>query len=167
MSAKKPHPLQWLAEPLEEEPSFVQRAMFGCQACYLDGRLVLVLAMRPKGPWRGVLVPTDRERRPAILAEFPALKPHPVLPKWLYLPEAMDEFEEIGMEIVERILAGDERFGVEPGEKSAGGRKSKERKEKPSPTRVGAKKKAATKKIAKKAAAKKRAATKSKKKHAR
>ena len=31
----------WLAEPLMEEPSFVQRPMFGCEAIYLRGLLAL------------------------------------------------------------------------------------------------------------------------------
>lgn len=43
---KREHPLQWVVEPLMEQPSYLQRAMFGCQGCYLHGRLMLVLAAR-------------------------------------------------------------------------------------------------------------------------
>ena len=34
------HVLQWVVEPVETEPSFLQKHMFGCQGIYLFGRLV-------------------------------------------------------------------------------------------------------------------------------
>jgi hypothetical protein len=40
---KREHPLQWLIEPLMGEPSSLEKPMFGCQACYLHGRLALVV----------------------------------------------------------------------------------------------------------------------------
>jgi hypothetical protein len=107
------HRFGWLAEPMADEPSFVLRPMFGCLACYLHGRLVLVLADR-RPPWRGLLVPTAREAHAALRADFPALEPHPVLPKWLFLPEGTDDLETIGAALVERALADDPRLGVEP-----------------------------------------------------
>lgn len=110
------HRFGWLAEPLADEPSFVLRAMFGCLACYLHGRLVLVLADR-RPPWRGLLVPTARERQAALREDFPALAPHPVLPKWLYLPEGTDDLEAVGAALVELALADDARLGVEPAPK--------------------------------------------------
>lgn len=86
--------------------------MFRSVRCYLEGRLVLVLADR-REPWRGLLVPTSREMHAGLLAELPELRQHPVLGKWLYLPEASGRFAETAREIVQRILALDHRIGIE------------------------------------------------------
>ena len=43
--------------------------------------------------------------------------PHSVLPKWLYLPESVEDFETSAQEIVEAIRINDPKFGVEPKEK--------------------------------------------------
>lgn len=113
------HRFGWLAEPMADEPSFVLRPMFGCLACYLHGRLVLVLADR-RPPWRGLLVPTARDRQAALRAEFPSLTPHPVLSKWLHLPDGADDLETVGAALVERALADDARLGVEPAPRRRG-----------------------------------------------
>jgi hypothetical protein len=107
------HPLQWIFEPLETEPSFFQKPMFGCQAAYLFGKLVLVLAAKEE-PWNGLLVCTSREFHATLIAEYPELRPHPILPKWLYLPQACDEFEESARELALHALKNDSRIGVEP-----------------------------------------------------
>jgi hypothetical protein len=88
--------------------------MFGCQAAYLFGRLVLVLAGKEE-PWNGLLVCTSREYHSALIGEYPSLHPHPVLPKWLYLPQSCDEFEETAQQLVLQVLKNDRRIGVEPG----------------------------------------------------
>lgn len=121
---KSAHPLQWVVEPIEEEPSFIAKAMFGCQGCYLFGRLVLVLAARG-GPWMGLLIPTDKKHHPSLRREHPGLVSHAVLKKWLYLPESTDDFEERARTLVESILANDPRLGVEPASSSAKVRKSR------------------------------------------
>lgn len=110
------HPYAWLWEPLESEPGFVLRAMFGAKAAYLDGRLVLCFSAGEE-PWRGLLVCTDRERQPSLQAEFPALTPHAILPKWLYLPEAEDGFETVAQRLVRLARNRDPRLGVEPSPK--------------------------------------------------
>ena len=107
------HPLAWVVEPLEAEPTLLVRPMFGGRAVYVRGRFVLYLTAKEE-PWRGVLVPTERVHQPSLLAEFPALKPHSILPKWLYLPEAAGSFERDVAELVRRIRAGDLRIGIEP-----------------------------------------------------
>ena len=88
-------PFEWLIEPFFDDPSFVVRPMFGAHACYLRGRLVLVLAGRHQEPWHGILVPTEREHHESLRRELPALTPHEVLGKWLYLSASGDSFEEI------------------------------------------------------------------------
>lgn len=112
--ARLVHPLAWVIEPLESDPTLVVRAMFGCRAVYLHGRLVLCLAAKHE-PWLGVLVPTDRAHHAALIAERPALRPHAVLAKWLYLPEASASFERDAAWLVARARAGDPRVGVAPG----------------------------------------------------
>jgi hypothetical protein len=42
------------------------------------------------------------------------LSPHPILPKWLYLPEAAASFERDAQRIVARIRQLDPRFGIVP-----------------------------------------------------
>jgi hypothetical protein len=107
------HPLQWILEPAEAELSFFQRPTFGCQAVYLFGRLVFVLAAKEE-PWNGLLVCTSRDYHAALIGEFPSLQPHPVLGKWLYLAQCDDTFEETSRELVLRAAKDDRRIGVEP-----------------------------------------------------
>ena len=111
---KKPqNPLLWVVEPIMDEPSYLQKSMFGCQACYLHGRLVLLLTSGAE-PWNGLLIPTDHPFHDAIRNDFNTVKQHPVLKKWLYLPEASEDFETVAFDIVEVIRMNDQRFGVEP-----------------------------------------------------
>jgi hypothetical protein len=117
MPPKQPHPLLWIADPLRDNPSYLDKAMFGCRAVHYDGRFVLALAMKDE-PWRGVLVPTEREHQPSLIAEFPALAPHPVLTKWLYLPENAPTFETDAARLVTLIRRLDPRIGVLPGTKA-------------------------------------------------
>lgn len=93
------HPFHWVVEPLVEEPSYIEKAMFGCRGCYLYGRLVLVLAAR-------------RRDHQALIA-------HPILKKWLYLAESSVDFEDAARALVESILANDPRTGVEPKARSS------------------------------------------------
>ncbi len=109
----KPHPLRWVVEPLEQEPSYLEKAMFGARGCYLHGRLVLVLAAR-KEPWKGLLVPTDRRHHASLMDEFPCLTVHTILGKWLYLSEDTEDFEEAASRLVDLIAEEDPRIGVLP-----------------------------------------------------
>jgi hypothetical protein len=117
MPPKPPHPLLWLAEPLCDNPSYLDKPMFGGRAVHFGGRFVLFLVWKDE-PWRGVLVPTEREHQPSLIAEFPALSPHPVLPKWLYLPERTETFEADAAHLVALIRRLDPRIGVIPGAKA-------------------------------------------------
>lgn len=86
--------------------------MFGCVGCYLRGQLVLVLADRHE-PWQGLLVPTERHAHDSLLSDYPGLRVHPVLGKWLHLPHGSGVFDETGAALVRAIATGDPRFGVE------------------------------------------------------
>jgi len=104
--------LEWVKERLEAEPSYVQKSMFGCVACYLRGRLVLVLAARKEEPWQGILIPTVREFHEELTRLHAGLVRHSVLGKWLYLPRSSEDFEETARALAERIVADDPRIGV-------------------------------------------------------
>lgn len=105
--------LLWILEPLERDAGYLRRKMFGCDAAYLDGLLYLVAADR-EDPWSGLLVCTSQERHEALLAEFPALRAHPVLGKWLYLPQTDEDFETVAARMAQLALARDPRMGVAP-----------------------------------------------------
>jgi len=114
---KKPqNPFLWVVDPIIEEPSYIDKAMFGCRAIYLHGRLVLLLTSGAE-PWNGLLIPTDHQFHESIKQDFFSVVQHPVLKKWLYLPEASEDFESVASDIVETIRTGDQRFGVEPKER--------------------------------------------------
>lgn len=110
--AKPAHRYAWLWEPLESDATFVVRPMFGSKAVCLDGRQQLCFFAKTE-PWRGVLVCTDRVFHESLRAEFPALEPHPVLPKWLYLPEVVDDFERVAERLVTLVSRRDPRIGVD------------------------------------------------------
>jgi len=125
------HPHQWLWEPLESDPTFVLRSMFGTKAVYLSGRMLFCFSAGAE-PWRGVLVCTNRTQHASLQAEFAALVPHPILPKWLYLPESAGTFERSATRLVALARQRDPRIGITPGAK-------KKAKTKPVPRRRGRK----------------------------
>ncbi|HVU35705.1 MAG TPA: hypothetical protein VHE61_19855 [Opitutaceae bacterium] len=110
---KRVHPYAWLWEPLESEPSFVCRQMFGTRAAYLDGKILLCFSARTE-PWSGVLVATEREHHDSLRREFPSLVPHPILPKWLYLSESSARFDGTAERLVRLVRQRDPRIGVTP-----------------------------------------------------
>jgi hypothetical protein len=120
---KKEYPLRWIVESIEEERSYFEKTMFGCLAVYLHGRLSLLLSSGEE-PWSGLLIPTCHQFHDSILQEFGDVVSHPVLKKWLYLPEAVENFETVAGDIVETIRMNDPRFGVEPRERSKRVKKS-------------------------------------------
>lgn len=107
------HPLSWIVEPLTDEASYIEKPMFGCRACYLNGRLKLVLAAKGN-PWNGLLIPTEKAFHESIRKDFQGVVQHPILKKWLYLPETYEDFERVAQDIVKHALMDDPRFGVEP-----------------------------------------------------
>ena len=112
-AARPEHPLEWLAEPLRDEPTFELKSWFGGRTIMLHGKHQLFLTTQGE-PWQGVLVCTFHEHQPSLLAEFPALRQHPVLGKWLYLPESAETFERDAKRLVQLVRAGDPRLGIEP-----------------------------------------------------
>lgn len=111
--ARKRNSLSWIFEALEGDSFYIETRTFGCNAAYLDGMLCLVIADRGE-PWSGLLVCTSHERHAALIGDIPALRPHPVLGKWLYVPQDDPEFESIAERMTALVLARDPRVGVEP-----------------------------------------------------
>lgn len=112
-------------ESLEQDPSFTLRPMFGCMAIYFRGLLVALLAADPGDKtfkskkykfdiWDGVLVPTSREHHHSLLQVWPTLVPHPVLGKWLFLPQQSEDFELTLIEIVRNIRKNNPLLGIVP-----------------------------------------------------
>jgi hypothetical protein len=113
---KAKNPLLWVVGPIMEEPSYIDRAMFGCRGIYLHGRLMLLLCSGEE-PWNGLLIATGHEFHDAIRQELESVFQHPVLKKWMYLPENSEDFEAVASDIVEAVRMNDPRFGVEPKER--------------------------------------------------
>jgi hypothetical protein len=115
-AVKPEHALQWLAEPLLDEPTFVLKSWFGGRTIMLHGLHTLFLTTQGE-PWQGVLVCTFHEHQPSLRAEFPALEQHPILKKWLYLPERAETFERDARRLVQLVRARDSRLGIPPAPK--------------------------------------------------
>jgi len=110
---KSRNALLWLFEPLEDDPRYLRRRLFSFDAAYLDGRLFLAVK-DGKEPWNGLMVCTFREHHAALRAQFPQLKPHKVLGKWLYLSQSHTEFESVAQELVLLARRRDPRLGIDP-----------------------------------------------------
>jgi hypothetical protein len=115
-AARPDHPLEWLLEPVRDDPGFESKSWFGGRTLTLDGLHRLFLTTQGE-PWQGLLVCTFHEHQPSLLAEFPALRPHPVLGKWLYLSESAETFERDAKRLVQLARARDPRLGVPPSAK--------------------------------------------------
>jgi hypothetical protein len=112
-AARAEHRFEWLADWLGDDPGFECRAWFGGRSLMLDGKHRLYLSDQGE-PWQGVLVCTSQADHASLLAEFAALQPHPVIRKWLYLPESADTFEHDAKRLVTLARARDPRIGVAP-----------------------------------------------------
>lgn len=105
--------LAWIFEPLEDEETYLLKRMFGGEAVYLHGLMVLLTADREE-PFNGLLVCTSRESQAALISEFPQLTVNPVITKWLYISQEHPEFEHTAERLIELARQQDPRFGVEP-----------------------------------------------------
>jgi hypothetical protein len=108
---------EWIFETFAEHRTFFTKRMFGGLAVYLFERQMLVLVEPTKTgrwQWHGVLVCTDHAHHASICAQFPALKPHDVLRKWLFVASAHDDFESTMEQVAKRIARNDPRFGIVP-----------------------------------------------------
>jgi hypothetical protein len=117
---------EWILEPFAEHRTFFTKAMFGGLAVYLHERQMLVLVEPTKSgrwKWHGVLICTDHGHHASIRAQFPALMPHDVLGKWLFVDSTHDDFESTMEAVAKRIARNDPRFGIVP--KGIGARRTR------------------------------------------
>ena len=108
---------EWIFEAFAGRPSFFTKRMFGGLAAYLHERQMLVLVEPTKTgrwKWHGVLICTGHEEHASIRADFPALTPHAVLRKWLYIDSAHEAFEPTMEAVARRMARDDRRFGIVP-----------------------------------------------------
>lgn len=115
-------------EDLQEHESFLSRRMFGGLAIYFNGLLVSVLMESPgeksyRGKnfnfdiWDGIMIPTSREFHILLQKDLPDLVQHPVLGKWLYLPQQTEHFEESLSQVITLIKRRNYRIGIIPAQK--------------------------------------------------
>jgi hypothetical protein len=108
---------EWVFRVFEQHPSFFTKRMFGGLAAYLFGRMMMILVEPTKTgrwKWHGVLICTGREHHGAIAEDFPALAPHAVLKKWLYIDSRHESFEATMERVAEAVARDDPRFGIRP-----------------------------------------------------
>jgi hypothetical protein len=108
---------EWILEAFVEHPTCFTKSMFGGLAVYLFERQMLLLVEPTKSgrwKWHGVLVCTSFEHHPAIQAEFPALKPHDFLRKWLFIDSTHEDFESTMAGVANHMARNDRRFGILP-----------------------------------------------------
>jgi hypothetical protein len=108
---------EWIFEAFSAHPTFFTKRMFGGLAAYLFERQMLLLVeptQSGRWSWHGVLVCTGHQHHGSIQAEFPMLKPHAVLRKWLYLDSAHADFESTMDSVAWHIANNDPRFGILP-----------------------------------------------------
>jgi hypothetical protein len=109
---------EWILDAFAEHRTFFTKSMFGGLAVYLFERQMLVLVEPTKSgrwKWHGVLICTGYEHHASIQAEFPALAPHDILRKWLFIDSTHDEFESTMEAVAKRMARDDPRFGILPG----------------------------------------------------
>ena len=113
----KPFDNEWVFEAFVGHSTFFTKRMFGGLAVYLHDRLMLLLVeptRTGRWTWHGALVCTDHALQASICADFPALRPHDVLRKWLYIDSTHRDFESTMEAVATRIARNDPRFGVAP-----------------------------------------------------
>jgi hypothetical protein len=108
---------EWIFEPFVEHPTFFFKRMFGGLAVYLFERQMLFLIEPTKSgrwKWDGVLICTDYGHHQSLQAQFPALKPHDALRKWLFIDSANQDFEATMAAVANLVATNDPRFGILP-----------------------------------------------------
>jgi hypothetical protein len=115
-------PYEGLLDGVAATSPLRRRRLFHGWAYYVGDRLVWV-SVQGRAPWRGILVPTERAHHAALRTALPALRPHPVLGKWLYLPARRPDFEAVADALAQRIADGDALIGVIGGGRVTGRRR--------------------------------------------
>lgn len=115
--------LSWIEELLPS--AHTRRRMFGGFAYYLDERLILVMFESTGNRrhnnknydfelWNGCMFPVEKEHQLRVRGAHDFLIPHPVLPKWLYLPLDSEGFDSHAEQLVKELRRRNPLFGSAP-----------------------------------------------------
>ncbi len=121
--AKQPTEHAWIESLLPED--YRRKPMFGGFAYYSDIKMILVIFEKDGDRsylgkkydfelWHGCMFPTEKENHSAITKKFSYLIPHPVLPKWLYLPTATEDFDSKIEDVMREVRRTNSLMGVIP-----------------------------------------------------
>jgi predicted flap endonuclease-1-like 5' DNA nuclease len=138
--AKEPHELKWIEDLLPED-EYRRKSMFGGFGYYIGEKMVLATfestgnttyknKKYPYEIWNGCMFPVEREHQDKALARFPFLTPHPILPKWLYLPIETENFEELVTDVMHQAIKPMGYWGSIPKPKNKKDTSKKEKSEK-------------------------------------
>jgi hypothetical protein len=97
----------------------VTRSMFGCQAVYVEEKIMLILRDNPSAQAdNGVWIATTVQHHDTLRSEFPQMRSIRVLGKattdWQVLPAGAPDFERAALHACALIRAGDPRIGKIP-----------------------------------------------------
>lgn len=123
--AKEPKELKWI-ENLLPEGGYRRRGMFGGFGYYVEDKIVLLIFESEGGSrtykkktydfdlWNGCMFPVDHELQAKALKLCPFLIPHPILPKWLYLPMHTENFDDLVEEVISQVFRPQSFWGSIP-----------------------------------------------------
>jgi len=112
-------------EELADKDSFYLKKFFGGLSIYIYGRMVAFLCEHPgdkkyRGKrfkldiWDGCLIPSIRESHKELLYLLDGTIVHPVIEKWLYLPQKSKHFERSMLKLVDMVMKKNPLVGIEP-----------------------------------------------------
>ncbi len=112
-------------EELSDDDSFYFKKFFGGLSIYVYGKMVAFLCEQPDkktfrgkkfkvAVWDGCLIPSVREDHNQLLKLIKGTCVHPVISKWLYLPQKSEHFENSMIQLAELIQRKNKLIGIEP-----------------------------------------------------
>lgn len=130
-------------EKLFRIDDFDIKHMFGGMALYGHGKMLFCIMedseqnyykdkIFPYPIWNGVLIPTHREYHDQFTKISKDIVPHAVLGKWMYIPQTLENFEELTAKLVLMALKNSEMIGIFPKPKKKSAKKKKAVKKQPS-----------------------------------
>lgn len=120
---REPDTLDWVEELLPQD--YFRKKMFGGFAYYHNEKLLLLI-FESEGHteyrgthydfeiWNGCMFPVEKEHQHSVLKQFSFLIQHPILPKWLYIPQNTEDFEFHVQSIMKELRKENPLFGTFP-----------------------------------------------------
>ncbi len=110
--------------------------MFGGMALYGHGKMLFCIMEDPTQNfykdktfpypiWNGVLIPTQREYHNEFIKISKDFTSHPVLGKWMYIPQTLENFEDHIKKIVLLAVKNSDLIGIIPKQKKKSLKKKK------------------------------------------